>query len=213
MNKNDFQATLNWYEQNAKTYASKIADKPDLFLLDRFLEEIPNGGSILDAGSAGGRDCKIFLERGYSPTGIDAVKSLVEEAKSINPGIDFVHGNFLNLPFDDSSFDGLWSHASLLHLEEISDVKQSLKEFFRVLKSGGIAHIFVKQQMGKEKTSNVSHDYSGEFSRFFRWYEKEELENLLKDVGFEILDSKDNYTPKDGRKNIKWLAILAQKTK
>ena len=206
-----FKETLEWYEQNAKTYAQKIADKPDLFLLERFIKKLPVEGQILDAGSAGGRDCKIFAQNGFQPTGIDAVKALVEEAKTKNPDIDFIHGNFTSLPFKDNSFDGIWANASLLHLENIEDMKKSLSEFFRVLKKSGIAHISVKKQLGKEKTSNVAQEYSSDFDRFFRWFTKDELIQLIEEAGFKIVQFDDDYTPKDGRKNIKWLAALAKK--
>ena len=206
-----FKETLEWYEQNASTYSNKIADKSDLFLLERFMEKLPVEGKILDAGSAGGRDCEIFAQKGFQPTGIDAVKSLVKEAKTKNPDIDFVHESFTNLPFEKNFFDGVWAHASLLHLENIEDVKKALSEFFRVLKTNGIAHIFVKKQLGKEKTSNVSQEYSSDFDRFFRWFTKDELSQLIEEAGFKIIQFDDDYTPKDGRKSIKWLAVLAKK--
>lgn len=206
-----FQETLAWYERNAKNYAQKIANKPDLFLMNRFLKQIAKGEKILDAGCAAGRDCELFAERGYEPTGIDAVKALIKEAKTNNPNLNFVHGDFINLPFSNNSFAGVWAHASLLHLEKTSDVKAALKEFYRVLKKGGVAHIFVKKQLGSEKTSNVAQDYSGDFNRFFRWFKKDELNKMIKQAGFEIINFDDDYTPKDGRKNIKWLAVLVKK--
>ncbi|MCC6710985.1 MAG: class I SAM-dependent methyltransferase [Candidatus Pacebacteria bacterium] len=208
-----FKETLAWYEQNAKTYNQTTAKKPDFFLIDRFLDKITPGGLILDAGCAGGRDCSIFAQKGYSPIGIDAVKAFVAEAKITYPELNFVLGNFTKLPFADNSFAGVWAHASLLHLETISEVKTALKEFFRVLKSGGIAHIYVKKQLNQEKTSNVSQNYSGEFGRFFRWFEAKELETLIEKAGFEINIFDDNYTRKGGRQDIKWLAVLAKKPK
>lgn len=212
-NKVGFKETLQWYEENADNYANKIIKKQNSFLINRFLELLPKQGTILDAGCAAGRDCQIFKERDFLPTGIDAVESLIKIAKKNNPDIKYIHGDFSDLPFSDSSFDGIWSHASLLHLETIEDVNKALKEFCRVLKNGGIAHIFVKKQLGREKTSHVSQEYSGDFSRFFRWFNKKELTTLLKEAGFEIIRFDDNYVAKDGRKNIKWLAALVKKTK
>jgi len=45
-------------------------------------------------------------------------------ARTTYPEIKFVEGNFLNLPFADQSFDGIWAHASLLHLETVKAVEK-----------------------------------------------------------------------------------------
>ena len=210
-NKIGFKETLEWYKQNSTNYTNKISEKQHPFLINRFLKLIPKYGSILDAGCAGGRDCRTFKNKGFSPIGIDAVSTMVNLAKQKNQDLEFIHGDFRNLPFSDSYFDGIWAHASLLHLETIKDVKQTLKEFFRVLKKQGVAHIFVKKQLGKEKFSNVSQEYSDEFSRFFRWFNKEELITLLEEANLKILKIDDNYIPENSKRDIKWIAALVKK--
>ena len=100
------------------------------------------------------------------PIGIDLSKSLIEIARNKHPDIEFRQGNILNLPFEDESFDGVWTHASLVHLETTEEVVRALREFNRVLKPGGVMHVFVKQQLGNEKTSVVSDTLSGH-ERFF----------------------------------------------
>lgn len=210
-NNSGFKKTIDWYEQNAEDYAGKIENSLETALLNRFVSKLKKGAVVLDAGCAGGRDCRIFKDKDLAPIGLDISRQLVKLAAKKNPDIEFKQGSFLSLPFTDNSFDGIWAHASLLHLEKITEVKKSLEEFCRVLKQGGVAHIFVKQQLGNKKTENISHTYSGEFKRFFRFFTKQEIETLLKEAGFRIIDIQDNYTSPDGRKEIKWIVVLAQK--
>ncbi|MFA6446401.1 MAG: class I SAM-dependent methyltransferase [Candidatus Paceibacterota bacterium] len=206
-----FKKTIDWYENNAEIYAERIESSPEILLINRFARMLKKGDAVLDAGCAGGRDCRIFKEKGLNPTGLDITKSLIKQAKIKSPEIEFVQGSFLELPFLNDHFDGLWAHASLVHLEKISEAKQSLHEFHRVLKPGGIIHISVKQQLGDKKTEYVSHDYSGEFKRFFRFFTKQEIKSLLENTGFRIVEIQDNYVSPDGRKEIKWIVVFAKK--
>ncbi len=208
---NGFSTTINWYTKNAKEYTDQIAASTENELLKRFINQFQEGMTVLDAGCAGGRDSHAFDLHGLKPTGIDITESFIKIAQEKYPEIDFVCGSFLELPFSDESFNGVWAHASLLHFEEISDVKRSLREFFRVLKKGGILHVFVKQQLSDAKTEEVAHTYSGEFKRFFRYFTKDEIQQYLLEAGFKILELQDNYVPMDGRKGIKWVVALAKK--
>jgi len=69
-------------------------------------------------------------------------KGLLKVARREFPHLTFVEGNFLSLPFENETFDAIWSNTSLLHLETINDVKQALSEFQRTLKSKGVLHIW-----------------------------------------------------------------------
>ena len=206
-----FKQTIEWYEAHAEEYAQKVADKRDSFLLDRFTKKLPAKAKILDAGCGAGRDCMALAEKGLIPTGLDLAGNLIKLAKKHQPKLNFIKGNFLDLPFPDNSFDGVWANASLVHLETIKEVKQALKEFRRVMKHNGIAHIFVKQQPGEKKTEVVAHGHSDDVALFFRWFTKAELKKLLQESGITILSIEDNYSRKGGRKNIKWIAALVQK--
>lgn len=203
-----FEDTIRWYNKNAEQYASKIESRAMPAHLDEFTEIVGVGGKILDAGCAGGRDCEEFKKRGFETIGIDISSGIIKYAKKYHPDIEFHEGNFLSLPFEDDAFGGVWSCASLLHLETISEVKQALKEFSRVLQTGGVLFIFVKQQLGEEKTSVISDTLSGH-KRFFRWFNKDEIQDLLKEAGFSIIKLKDDCVT--GRKELKWIYGLAKK--
>jgi SAM-dependent methyltransferase len=48
------------------------------------------------------------------------------------------HMNALDLHYDDSSFDGIFSSSSIEHFGPVADIQQSLREMYRVLKPGGV---------------------------------------------------------------------------
>lgn len=205
-----FNDTIAWYDANAEKYAAAIEPLPSEELLDRFAKVVGGGGKVLDAGCAAGRDCRLLRDRGLIPVGIDLSRPLVEIARKRNPDIEFRQGNILNLPFEDEFFDGVWAHASLVHFETTEDVVKALKEFNRVLKPNGIIHVFVKQQSGKEKTSVISDKLSGH-DRFFRWFTKHEVQQLLDKTGFAIIDLQGDYEDPAGRDEVKWVVALAKK--
>ncbi len=205
-----FQDTINWYDANAKKYAQNIENLPNLDLIKKFTQKLHQGARVLDAGCAAGRDCAIFKKMGLKPIGVDISKGLIKVAREKSPDVKFELADFLNLPFENETFDGVWALASLLHLETTQAIEQALQEFNRVLKKQGIIFVFVKQKLGKEKTAVVS-DKLSNHARFFQYFTKSEIENLLEKNGFTIQTIKDNYKDPAGRKQIKWIYSFAQK--
>ncbi|MCD8501593.1 MAG: class I SAM-dependent methyltransferase [Bacillaceae bacterium] len=79
---------------------------------------------------------------GCHVTGIDIHAESVEKAKenirahNLNSLIDIQHGNALNLPFDDCTFDVVMNEAMLTMLPNEQKTK-AISEYYRVLKPGG----------------------------------------------------------------------------
>src|SRR5690606_22987029 len=107
------------------------------------------------------------------------------------------------------TFNGVWASASLLHLEKIADVQQALGEFLRVLKPKGVLYIQVKKQTASEKTS-VVFDTLSSHERFFRWFDSQELLNLLEKAGFKFL-SMEIIDDLAGRQEVQWICIFSRK--
>lgn len=209
MNQKAYQNTIGWYDTNAKQYAQTIAAKPVLSNINLFLHLLPAHAQILDAGCAGGRDADIMRQRGYTVTGIDISQGLIEVARKAYPTINFVLGSMLQMPFGGESFDGIWAHASLVHMPSIDDAKQAISEFARILRPGGFFYTIVKAKTGSEETALVNDSYS-DVPRFFRYYTQEEMQGLVSQQGFEIIK---NELQQDlgKRSGVAWVMVIARK--
>lgn len=208
-----FKDTIDWYNDNASQYAQSTKNRASIDDLNEFATKIPKGGKVLDAGCASGRDTKLLSEKGLESIGIDLSKGLLKIARTTYPNLKFVEGNFLDLPFEDSYFDGIWAHASLLHLETVNEVNKAIKEFYRVMKTGGTIHIQVKAQTGKEKTAVVS-DSLSKHDRFFQYFTKSEIKKLLTKNNFDIIklqQYKEIDKRLNGRPEVEWILALARK--
>lgn len=53
----------------------------------------------------------------------------------------FQHVDGRNLPYEDESFDGVFSCSSIEHFGDESEIRRSIEEVYRVLKPGGVAAI------------------------------------------------------------------------
>jgi ubiquinone/menaquinone biosynthesis C-methylase UbiE len=207
--------TIGWYDKNAEKYANTTEQHASPEQIKEFVDLLPLHAKVLDAGCGGGRDTGLLQEAGIQATGLDLSSGLITEAKKRHPDISFVQGSFLELPFADSSFDGIWAHASLLHLETVDDVKKALSEFNRTLKPNGILHVLVKAQTNNEKTAIFSDSLSGH-DRFFQYFTQEELQGLLQHQGFEsikIKQYKETDENPQGRPEVEWILSLSKKIK
>jgi len=106
-----------------------------------FLTHLQAGWRVLDAGCGPGT-ITLGLARAVRPgrvTGVDLddaqSAAAREEAEREGLKIDFRKASIYELPFEDESFDAVFSHAVLTHL---SDPAAALIELRRVLKPGGL---------------------------------------------------------------------------
>jgi len=98
----------------------------------KLLKGRPNG-RLLDIGCGGGGLVKTMSEWGWQAEGIEPDLKAVLNARA--KGIAVNHGNFLDYPYPDGSFDAvLSSHV----LEHVYDPVGFLKKCWSVLKRGGI---------------------------------------------------------------------------
>lgn len=127
---------------------------PDLAPVDEFhirgreataelaeLAELSPGLCVLDVGCGlGGSTRYLASERGCRTTGIDLTREYCEIAKALSQRVglgdvvDFRHDSALDMPFDDATFDVVWTeHAQM----NIHDKAAFYTEIARVLKPGG----------------------------------------------------------------------------
>ncbi len=210
MDKTKFEETIRWYDENAQKYLNFTSRVMPQALLNKFLSLLPEKPKILDAGCGPGRDSQFFYKAGAEVVGVDLSRGVLEIARKNNPQIKYVQADLRKLPFKNQSFDGVWAHASLLHLPSLTDVKKALTEFHRVLEEGGIIHIYVRAQIGENKTAFEKDKLSPE-GRFFRYFTKDELDKLIQQTGFSLIEVND-IGDLHRRKTAKGIALFAKKT-
>ncbi|OGY26346.1 MAG: hypothetical protein A2Z42_03400 [Candidatus Woykebacteria bacterium RBG_19FT_COMBO_43_10] len=125
------------YDKVASRVAEIYEGQNHIRWIQRFTEELPRGGKILDLGCGSGKDVAIVNSLGFEAIGVDGSKGMLHEATKRHPGIRVMLGDIGNLELSNKFFDGVWSWSVTTHLK-IEDKKKTLKEVLRVLKSGGI---------------------------------------------------------------------------
>src|SRR5690606_2122640 len=117
--------------------------------MDTFVQLLPKGGLILDAGCGSCRDAALLVKRGYEVLGIDASEGLLREAKKIHPEVETRVMSLTDLDnLEDRSFDGIWCRATLLHIDR-DEVPKVLSNFYNKLKVGGVLYIHTKKGKGE----------------------------------------------------------------
>ncbi len=175
------EKTIQTYNQMAKEYDDETIDFWERFprtFFDKFAESTK--GTVLDVGSGPGRDGLLLKEKGLEVVCLDASESMIKLCRE--KGLESVLGDFTTMPFENNSFDGAWAYTSLLHIQK-ADVSKAFNEIHRVLKGDGILGLgLIEGEAGEYRESSGVN-----MSRWFSFYSKKEIENLLDNHGFKVL--------------------------
>ncbi len=109
---------------------------------------------------------------------------MIEIAQREVPGATFEVKDMINDEFGEELYDGVAANSSLLHIpkEYIGTV---LDKVYKILKSDGVFWIGVKSGSGEHE---IESDINGiQVKRFFVFYSKKEIKELLKLHKFSIL--------------------------
>ena len=111
---------------------------------------------------------------------------MLKEATKLYPKGDFRNMDMRVLLFEDSIFDGIWASGSIYHVPKY-EAKQVIKEFRRVLKDNGVLALNFKLGEGEGMEANPK-SYGGS-PRYFAYYSKQEMKYILREIGFDELES------------------------
>lgn len=187
-------------------------DTPDFIIgmLSKFEQEVAEfcfgeaSGAVLDAGCGNGnllmRSLSLPSQRVKSYTGLDFSRNMLDRAAFRAQSLQnsfFLQGCINRLPFRDGSFDRVVSSGVITCLPLASDATDSLNEFSRVLRPGGVLVV--------DFFNRVSHftlirkHLLREEIRPPEYISPAEFKSQLEDAGFEILDYRGfDYKPYQG---------------
>ncbi|KAF7559942.1 hypothetical protein G7046_g4210 [Stylonectria norvegica] len=116
---------------------------------------------VLDVGcGVGGPAREIVKFSGAHVTGINineyqiSRSKIYAEREGLSNKLDFVQGDFMNLPFPDASFDAVYAIEATVHAPSLQGV---YSEIFRVLKPGGVFGVYEWLMTEKYDNDNLEH--------------------------------------------------------
>ena len=191
--------TLNYYNENAQSFAFGTVSVKFTEVQDKFLEKLNPDAYILDFGCGAGRDTKYFLSRGYQVDAVDGSEQLCRIASEYT-GIKVRQMLFQELD-EKEKYDGIWACASILHLPK-KQLREVLENMYAALKSEG--WIYTSFKYGK---------FEGERNgRYFTDFTTDTFKDFIHDMhGLKIEEQWITGDVRPGRGEEKWLNLLLQK--
>jgi len=116
------------------------------------------GKRVLDAACGTGYGARLLAQVADRVTGIDISLTAINHARKKYPAValDFIEGDVIALPFQDSSFDVVVSFETVEHIKEY---QKFIKECRRVLVPGGILICSTPNALVSSPGGNVKNPY------------------------------------------------------
>ncbi len=138
----------DYYRQNAQRFFTDTASVDMSALYPPFIDCLPPGARILDAGCGSGRDVKAFSEMDFDVEAFDASAELVTLARQLS-GKPVVQMRFQDVDAIER-YDGIWCCASLLHVSE-AELPGVMTKLAMALKPGGVGYLSFKHGRGERE--------------------------------------------------------------
>ena len=162
-----------------------------------------SGQCFLDIGCNWGRWCISAARKGYAPVGIDpsldAIWAARRVARQLEVSVIYVVADARHLPFVSNCFDVVFSYSVLQHFDK-GDVRLSLAEIARTLKTSGISLIQLPNVFGLRNLYNRLRVGFREPTAFnVRYWSLSELKNTFSDFIGPTSLSVDGYFSLDAQ--------------
>lgn len=187
--------SIHFYNQNADEFYESTKSIDASMLYEHFLAYIPNSGKILDAGCGSGRDAAYFTKHGYEVEAFDGSHELAKRAKA-HAKIEVQVCDFNSFQ-SESSFDGIWACASLLHVP--------YKELARTIE-------YLAGNLNKDGIFYCSFKYGTEEGirggRYFTNLDEGRAGTLMREASMIIDKYWITSDLREGRESEKWLNLI-----
>ena len=138
---------LSFYYENENDEDKRLTNDRTNYLefltTVKYLDMVcPPNSKILDACAGTGAYCFWLAEKGHEVTAGDVIEynlnKIRERQKDKSVLKEIYHGNILDLPHEDNSFDVVLNLGALYHMTDENNRIQAVKESLRVLRPDGI---------------------------------------------------------------------------
>ncbi|MEY2559274.1 MAG: hypothetical protein QOE34_2699 [Verrucomicrobiota bacterium] len=181
---NDCQSSYDLVaEEYVRHVSNELEQKPlDRELLDRFAARVREAGAVCEAGCGPGHVARYLHERGVQIFGCDLSSKMVEQARRLNPGIEFCQGDMMELELPDQALAGVVAFYSIIHLAR-EKVVLALRELFRILQPGGL--LFLAFHIG-DGVFHRDEWWGKKVCVDFSFFRSEEMAGYLRESRFEV---------------------------
>lgn len=176
------------YDCFAETYEENrgLFDMTEVF--DSFYRHLgKEKGSLLDMGCGAGESfARLFVDHGWTVTGVDFSKRMIELATMLVPQMKTIQADMREVEFESAEFDAISAIYSLFHIPAC-DQTDLFRKFHRWLRPGGKV-LFTYAT--KDYTGQDEFDGYIEFMGQELYYSHKTPEKLFKDlgnIGFDIV--------------------------
>lgn len=192
-------STIYFYNKNAHEFYNNTVNVDMSEHYRRFEKFLLPESRILDVGCGSGRDSQYFLSKGYKVDAFDASEEMVKLSSKLT-GLSVMHAKFEDVRFD-VMFNGIWSSASLLHVDRGSII-EILQRLVAMLYEGGI--LFMSFKYGDKVYEKDD--------RLFNCYDETSFSKMISSIpGLSILELYKTADVRDERINEYWLSAIVRK--
>lgn len=215
----DYQGHKKYFETAYKTGSDIWTHLPMKARGEILMEQLSPGALVLDVGSGRGLFAKKLAEAGFRVIGIDfegnIVRKVNQEIKNwgLEGKLKFMEASALDIPFADTSFDGVCDFGLLENLYK-EDWGQYASEISRVLKPGGF---YLNTSLSRETQSFFEFypksSLSGEFQKYgihYHFFNKDEMTDIF---NHQLTPTKQDIEFTDKPNQVALLETLFQKPK
>lgn len=190
--------TATTYDSIAREYAAATSQfgKPECDQFDVIAKRFfPHGGVVVDMGCGPARDARHFQSRGFEYIGVEASKKQVEIARQnlgLSTSAKVISGDFNDAAIAPESADVIWHSSTLQHVAHLM-LPSVLRHAFNILKPGGIFYAHYRAHEGSPydaESISISCEYGRPIARFISLFTEDEMNQHLRDAGFDVIDSK-----------------------
>lgn len=199
--------TIAYYKNNAESLSKRYESADVSEVQNLLLEIFPKESYLLEIGCGSGRDASFMTKNNYKMLGIDASKEMINEAKKIHPLLKYSLEVIVipdELNFDEKSFDGIYSIATLMHLEK-NNIEIAINKIYNFLKMQGLFLFSVSIQR-----DDINDNYKDSKGRHFTTMNQNDWLSICNKIGFKTMKT---IITTDGlnRDGIVWLTCVMEK--